>query len=107
MNLIKRATKKWINFRRKVRAELLSNPLKLPQLLRIFFENKATLFDLAISQQIRLKRILPGHMQTSILSASLPVSLPSLTPLQSQVEGLVGGFVHQASDWRSLAAMTA
>jgi hypothetical protein len=30
-----------------------------------------------------------------------------LSPLQSQVDGLVGGFVHQATDWHSLAAMTA
>ena len=29
------------------------------------------------------------------------------SPLQSQVDALVGGFVHQATDWRSLAAMTA
>jgi hypothetical protein len=32
---------------------------------------------------------------------------PSLTPLQSQVDGLVGGFTQQATDWRSLAAMMA
>src|SRR5262245_61330306 len=31
----------------------------------------------------------------------------TLTPLQSQVDGLVGGFAAQATDWRSLAAMTA
>src|SRR4029450_13884177 len=31
----------------------------------------------------------------------------SLTPLQSQVDGWVGGFTRQATDWRSLAAMTA
>src|SRR4030095_13545130 len=33
------------------------------------------------------------------------VQTPSLTPLQSQMDGLVGGFVTQATDWRSLAAM--
>jgi len=30
-----------------------------------------------------------------------------LTSMQTQVEGLVGGFIQQAADWRSLAAMTA
>ena len=30
---------------------------------------------------------------------------PSSTPLQAQVDGLVGGFAAQAADWRSLAAM--
>src|SRR4030095_2451295 len=33
-------------------------------------------------------------------------SSPSLTPLQSQVDGLVGGFVEQATDLRTLAAIT-
>ena len=32
---------------------------------------------------------------------------PVLSPLQSQADSLVGGFVSQATDWRSLAAMTA
>src|SRR5262245_2237660 len=31
----------------------------------------------------------------------------NLSPLQAQVDAAVGGFVHQATDWRSLAAMTA
>jgi hypothetical protein len=31
----------------------------------------------------------------------------ALTPLQGQVDGLVNGFVRQASDWKALAAMTA
>src|SRR5262249_20959907 len=35
------------------------------------------------------------------------VSVSGLTPLQSEVDGLVGGFVQQATDWRSLAALTA
>src|SRR5262245_24947050 len=34
-----------------------------------------------------------------------PEAVP--TPLQSQVDGLVDGFVQQATDWRSLAAMMA
>src|SRR4029434_4395953 len=32
---------------------------------------------------------------------------PVFSPLQSQVDGLVGGFAETATDWRSLAAMTA
>gem|GEM_PF-3584330 len=35
------------------------------------------------------------------------ISSETLSPLQSQVDTLVGGFLHQATDWRSLAAMTA
>jgi hypothetical protein len=31
----------------------------------------------------------------------------ALTPVQTEVDGLVGSFVQQAADWRSLAAMTA
>src|SRR5215467_8684394 len=38
---------------------------------------------------------------SSLSQASVP------TAVQSQVDGLVGGFVQQATDWRSLAAMTA
>src|SRR4030095_3183132 len=43
--------------------------------------------------------------RNSLLSRASVSSGPS--PLQSQVDGLVGGFVGQATDWRSLAAMTA
>jgi hypothetical protein len=42
----------------------------------------------------------------SLLSRA-SASPSGLTPLQSQVDGLVGGFARQATDWRSLAAMTA
>src|SRR4029453_4395468 len=54
---------------------------------------------------------LPGHASSlsrsdSILSrASVGPSFSS--PVQSQVDGLVGGFAQQATDWRSLAAMMA
>src|SRR5262245_19098964 len=34
------------------------------------------------------------------------LSHTSLTPLQCQVDGLVGSFAQQTKDWRSLAAMT-
>src|SRR5262245_57705322 len=33
--------------------------------------------------------------------------IPSQTSFQSQVENLVGDFIRQATDWKSLAAMTA
>src|SRR4030095_7463215 len=45
-------------------------------------------------------------MQTSLIPSLAP-PLFSLSPLQSQVDGLVGGFVETATDWRTLAAMTA
>src|SRR4029434_4631 len=54
---------------------------------------------------------LPGHASSlsrsdSILSRASAV--PSFSsPVQSQVDGLVGGFAQQATDWRSLAAMMA
>src|SRR5262245_23976064 len=41
--------------------------------------------------------------QSILARASLSPS--SLTPIQSQVDGLVGGFAAQATDWRSLASM--
>jgi|GEM_PF-2581539 len=50
------------------------------------------------------------HAQKSLLDRPDAVSLStvsSVSPLQSQVDGLVGGFVHQATDWRTLMAMTA
>src|SRR5262245_14143196 len=43
----------------------------------------------------------------TLLSRSIPLNLVPETVLQSQVDGLVGGFVQQATDWRSLAAMMA
>src|SRR4029453_1046428 len=47
-------------------------------------------------------------MSTSNLLSRVSVSSsPSLTSSQAQVDGLVGGFVAQATDWRSLAAMMA
>src|SRR5262245_9483946 len=44
----------------------------------------------------------------SLLASTSPsTGSGGLTPLQSQVDGLVGNFTQQATDWRSLAAMTA
>src|SRR4029450_4553605 len=43
----------------------------------------------------------------SLLSRAPLNSSFATTPLQSQVDGLVGSFTQQATDWRSLAAMTA
>src|SRR5262245_196735 len=52
-----------------------------------------------------------GSTSSSLLRRSLldraPVASASITPLQSQVDGLVGGFAAQATDWRSLASMAA
>src|SRR5215467_12924799 len=44
-----------------------------------------------------------GNTQGLLSRSSLSPSL--MSPLQSQVDGLVGGFTQQATDWRSLAAM--
>src|SRR5215467_8262071 len=44
-----------------------------------------------------------GNTQGLLSRSSLSPSL--MSPLQSQVDGLVGGFAQQATDWRSLAAM--
>src|SRR5215467_3975318 len=46
-----------------------------------------------------------GNTQGLLSRSSLSPSL--MSPLQSQVDGLVGGFTQQATDWRSLAAMMA
>src|SRR5262245_33214404 len=46
-------------------------------------------------------------MSESLLSRVSPSLTQTPTPLQSQVDGLVGGFVQQATEWRSLAAMMA
>jgi calcineurin-like phosphoesterase family protein len=45
--------------------------------------------------------------QTILDGADTPVSSksPRLSSLQSQVDGMVGGFAEQATDWRSLSAM--
>src|SRR4029434_8277456 len=47
-------------------------------------------------------------MLHSVLSRVFIPNLDSLTltPLQSRVNGLVENFVHQATDWKSLTAMT-
>jgi PAS domain S-box-containing protein len=42
----------------------------------------------------------------SILAQSHPSPCVVLTTLQAQVDGLVGGFAAQATDWRSLTSMT-
>jgi|GEM_PF-6872415 len=49
-----------------------------------------------------------SRAQETILSrvdSSVSASSTHLSALQSQVDGLVGGFVQQATDWHSLAAM--
>jgi aspartate/methionine/tyrosine aminotransferase len=46
-------------------------------------------------------------MTLSLLSQVSRPDLPSLSSVQSQVDGLVGSFTQQATDWRSLAAMMA
>src|SRR4029434_9940269 len=46
-------------------------------------------------------------MTDSLLSRARPSLIQVSTPLQSQVDGLVGGFAEQATDGRSLAAMMA
>src|SRR5262245_24080036 len=46
-------------------------------------------------------------MTDALLSRLSPSSVASYTPLQSQVDSLVGSFTEQATDWRSLAAMMA
>src|SRR4029453_13383903 len=49
-------------------------------------------------------------MSGSVLSRiphSLSPQSSSLSPIQTQVDGLVGDFVEQATDWRSLAAVVA
>src|SRR5262245_50802243 len=48
-------------------------------------------------------------MGESLLSRvpSSPCLYSGTSPLQNQVDQLVGGFIQQATDWRSLAAMTA
>src|SRR4029453_13506098 len=48
----------------------------------------------------------PPLRPTSILDRTPLVSPSSITPLQTQVDGLVGGFVAQATDLRTLAAIT-
>jgi hypothetical protein len=47
------------------------------------------------------------NFSNNILHQRAFASSPSFTPLQSQVDGLVGSFTQQATDWRSLAAMMA
>src|SRR5262245_26470047 len=44
-------------------------------------------------------------MTDPLLSRLSSSSVGSYTPLQSQVDGLVGSFTEQATDWRSLASM--
>src|SRR4030095_3934588 len=38
---------------------------------------------------------------------AFPLSSPSSTPLQTHVDQAVGGFVHHATQWKSICAMTA
>jgi hypothetical protein len=54
-----------------------------------------------MTSALRPRSLLDG-VEYQGLSSSSPI-----TPLQSQVDGLVGGFVEQATDWRSLSAMMA
>src|SRR4029434_8639180 len=43
----------------------------------------------------------------SVLSRTSTFSMPRLTPLQVEVDGVASSFVSQATDWRNLAAFTA